>query len=92
MKIYVIMYGNKKEAGIGQRENWLALERMGLAVRSDFLNLSIGIVNEIKLLHLTPSDWQRLYGLKIEGWRTSGTFLADDEQAILDKLDRLKRR
>ena len=93
MKIHVNMYGNRKEAEIGQRENWLALQKMGLGIKCDLLDLTIYISHEAKLLHLSPRDWQRMYGIKIEGFKICGTFYSTtDNMKILDKLELCKRR
>lgn len=93
MKTYVIMYRNRKEAEACQRENWMALDRMGIATKNDFLNSSINISDEIKLLHLTSNNWERLFGIEIEGWRTHGTFAwTKGNQHVLTRLRLCERR
>lgn len=93
MKTYIIMCGNKEEAKRIQQENWMALGKMGLTSSIDFNSSTINIADEIKLLHLTPLDSERLYGLEIEGFRTSETFyLAENSHKILSRLKQLCER
>jgi len=92
MKTYVMMCGNKDEAAQVQRETWTALCKMGVPSTNDFNNSTIVIAAEIRLLHLTPADLERLYGLKIEGFRTYGTFgTTSGSQEILDRLKLCER-
>ncbi|MCK4244165.1 MAG: hypothetical protein KAX20_00915 [Candidatus Omnitrophica bacterium] len=93
MKIYIVMCGNKEEAREFQRVNWITLGEMGIASGIDFNSSSITIANEIELLHLTPTDLDRLYGMKIEGFRTCGTFYTvENSRKIVDRLELCRRR
>ena len=93
MKIYIIMCGTKEEVKELQQENWMALGRMGITSRIDFRRSSIIIADEIELLHLSPDDSDRLYGLKIDGFKTFGTFgTTNGSEEIFNRLKLCVRR